>query len=134
MKNDKEGDLDLIITGSGTELDLCYKASKELSSDLKVRVVSFPCWEAFEAQDKEYQYSVFPPGVPVLSVEALGVSGWEKYAHGSVGMTTFGASGKLEDVFKKFGFSVDNVVEKGRRLVEFYREDRPIPHLLDRPW
>lgn len=51
-----------------------------------------PCWELFDAQDFAYKASVFPEGVPVVSVEALTVFGWNKYAHATVGMKTFGAS------------------------------------------
>eukprot|EP01129_Flabellula_baltica_P007843 TRINITY_DN306_c0_g2_i1.p1 TRINITY_DN306_c0_g2~~TRINITY_DN306_c0_g2_i1.p1 ORF type:complete len:677 (-),score=202.59 TRINITY_DN306_c0_g2_i1:182-2191(-) len=127
-----EGDLDVIIVGTGLELKLAYDAAKGLEG-LNARAVSFPCWEAFEQQTEEYKQSIFPAGVPVLSVEALTTAGWEKYAHASIGMTTFGASGKASDLFKHFGFTVENVSEKAKTLVEFYK-NRPVPHLLERPF
>ncbi len=51
-----------------------------------------PCWELFNRQPVDYRRSILTPGIPVLSVEALSVTGWEKFAHYSIGMTTFGAS------------------------------------------
>ncbi len=58
----------------------------------QVRVVSMPSWELFARQPVEYRRSVFVPGVPVVSVEALSTTGWERYSHLSIGMRTFGAS------------------------------------------
>lgn len=55
-------------------------------------MVSIPSWELFEKQDLKYKESVFPQDVPVLSIEALSTFGWSRYAHASIGMTTFGAS------------------------------------------
>lgn len=51
-----------------------------------------PSWELFEEQSPAYKQSVFPAGIPVLSVEVMSTMGWERYAHGSLGMKTFGAS------------------------------------------
>ena len=91
-----------------------------------------PCWELFDKQSAEYKRSVFPAGVPVLAVEALCAEGWCKYAHSTLGMTTFGASGPLKEVQKKFGFTSDNVIAKARSLLDFY-SGRPVPELLERP-
>jgi len=55
-----------------------------------------PSWELFDRQPVEYRRSVLTPGVPVFSVEALSVTGWDKYAHFPLGMTTFGASAPYE--------------------------------------
>ena len=78
------------------------------------------------------QESVLPPGVPVLACEALTSEGWCKYAHSVVGMRTFGASAPGKDLNKKFGFTVENVLEKARALVSFY-DGKAAPNLLDRP-
>eukprot|EP00041_Stephanoeca_diplocostata_P014815 m.279658 g.279658 ORF g.279658 m.279658 type:complete len:685 (-) comp19809_c0_seq1:377-2431(-) len=119
-------DKKVVLVGSGSEVSLCVKAADVLKAKgIASRVVSFPCWDAFNAQSAEYRASVFPDGVPVLSVEALSTLGWEKYAHAHIGMTTFGASGKGGDVMKHFGFSVDNVVDKATKLVEFYKSGAP---------
>ena len=68
----------------------------------------------------------------MLAVEALAAEGWGKYAHSVVGMTTFGASAPGKALADRFGFTVDNVVEKAKALLEFYAA-RPVPHLLARP-
>ena len=81
---------------------------------------------------RAYKHTVFPPGVPVLAVEALCAEGWSKYAHSVIGMTTFGASAQGKDLAKRFGFTVENVVAKAKELVSFY-ESRVVPDLLDRP-
>ena len=79
-----------------------------------------PCWEAFDAQSLEYKMSIFPSGAAVLSVEAGSTQGWPKYSHAQVGMTTFGASGPGPAVMAHFGFTVENVVAKGKTLAEYY--------------
>ena len=55
-------------------------------------MVSHPSWELFDQQPLDYKLSVYPDGIPVLSVEALCTLGWERYAHASMGVNTFGAS------------------------------------------
>lgn len=129
--SDCEGTPDLILTASGSEVELIVNAQKQLN--MKVRVVSFPSWELFEEQSQEYKESVFTPGVPVLSVEAGSTNGWAKYAHASLGMTTFGCSGPYKQVYKKFGLSVENIVEKSMKTVEFYKS-HPVGHLVQRPF
>ena len=91
----------IILLGTGSELQLCVSAAKELK-DKKVRVVSFPSWELFKEQSLDYQQSVFLPGVPVLAVEAGSVIGWREYSHAVVGMNSFWANGHVKDVFKHF--------------------------------
>ena len=119
----------LILAGTGSEVGLCISACEKL--DLAVHVVSFPCWELFEKQSKEYQHSIFPAGIPVLGVEALSVDGWSKFAHAMVGMVTFGASAPGKDLANRFGFTVDNVVERAKGLLEFYAGGKAVPHLLN---
>lgn len=131
--SDVEGTADVIIVASGAEVELCLKAKEKLAAaGHKARVVSFPCWELFDEQSKEYQLSVFPAGVPVLSVEAGSSFGWSRWAHGSIGMTSFGKSGPAPKVYDHFGFSVDNIVAKSQKLVEFY--DKKAPSLVNRPF
>jgi len=126
-----KGKIDAIIASTGSEVHLAYKAAETIT-DKNIRVVSMPCWEVFEAQPLEYRLEVFPQGVPVLSVEALSTFGWERYAHASIGMTTFGSSGPYKKVMEKYGFTVQNVTEKVLRLIEFYK-DKFVPHLLEKP-
>ncbi|EDQ91115.1 uncharacterized protein MONBRDRAFT_20362 [Monosiga brevicollis MX1] len=111
----------IILTATGSELQLVMQAVDDLEADgHKVRVVSFPCWELFEQQSQEYKESIFPDGVPVLSVEAGAATGWERYSHGQVCMSSFGHSGPGGEVMKYFGFNKQNVVEKAKKLAEFY--------------
>jgi transketolase len=90
-------------------------------SGIPARVVSMPCWEFFDEQSAKYKESVLPAAVkPRLAIEA-GVSlGWAKYV-GDFGDTLtvdrFGASAPAADVFKDYGFTVENAVKKARRLI-----------------
>jgi len=127
-----QGKIDAIIAATGSEVHLAIKAAETIT-DKHIRVVSMPCWEIFEEQPLEYRIEVFPQGVPVLSVEALSTFGWERYAHASIGMTTFGSSGPYKKVLEKFGFTVQNIMEKVHILIEFYK-DRFVPHLLEKPF
>lgn len=115
----------VILIGTGTELQLCVEAAKQLEG---ARVVSMPCQELFEEQGKEYRESVLPAGVPVVSVEALSTFGWSRYAHVSVGMTSFGKSGPAPDVYQHFGITVDGVVAKANLLLTAFK-DKPAPAL-----
>lgn len=119
-ENDK---LDMILIGSGSELQLAYEASKILEEKgLGVRVVSMPSMELFEAQSEEYKEKVLPKNVTKrLAVEAGSSLGWYRYVglNGKViAMESFGASGPANQLFEKFGFTVDNVVEQALDLVE----------------
>jgi hypothetical protein len=59
-----------------------------------------PCFEVFDAQDKDYKLSVIPSGIPSLSVEVMSTMGWEKYSHEQFGLNRFGASGPYKEVYK----------------------------------
>jgi len=109
----------LIITGSGSEVQLALSAAEKLT-DVKVRVVSFPSFELFKDQSIDYRQSIFPEGVPILAVEAASSFGWREYAHAVVGMESFGASAPAKDLFAHFGFTVDNVVKRAREVLTFY--------------
>jgi len=118
--------LGVILVATGSEVQLCGKAAAALNAKgVNTRVVSFPCWSAYDAQSPEYKEETFPTGVPVLSVEALCVTGWEKYAHAHIGMTTFGASGKGPALMDHFGFSEANVVDKAEKLIAYYKGSAP---------
>lgn len=118
---DCDGTPDLILIGSGTELDLCVKAAEQLSADGKqVRVVSMPCVELFEEQDASYREAVLPAAVRKrLVVEASSSFGWHKYSGfdgDTVSIDRFGASAPGGVCLEKFGFTVDNVVAKAKAL------------------
>ena len=123
MLKDCAGTPDVLLMASGSEVELIYKAYDELAAKgVKARVISMPCWELFEAQDAEYKESVMPKAVRArLAVEAASDFGWYKYV-GMDGdiicMDGFGASAPAGQLFKDFGFTVENVVEKALALVK----------------
>jgi transketolase len=100
---------DAIIVATGSEVGLAMDAAAKLSSK-KIRVVSMPCTNIFDAQDDAYKASVLPKGVPTLAVEAAVTDGWYKYADKVVGIDHFGESAPAPELFKEFGFTVENVV------------------------
>jgi len=119
---DCDGNPDLILIGTGTELDLCVQAAKKLTSEgKKVRVVSMPCVELFEEQSESYKEEVLPSNIRKrLVVEAAESFGWHKYIGldgDSVTMNSFGASAPGGLCMEKFGFTVENVLEKSRNLL-----------------
>ena len=119
---DCEGTADLILIGTGTELDLCVQAAKQLSSEgHKIRVVSMPCVELFEEQSSAYKQEVLPNAVRKrIVVEAAESFGWHKYIGldgDSVTMNSFGASAPGGTCMEKFGFTVENVVKKAKGLL-----------------
>ena len=118
---DSNGAPDLILIGTGTELDLCVKAAAQLRAEGKnVRVVSMPCVELFEEQDAAYRESVLPAACRKrLVVEASSSFGWHKYTGfegDTVSIDRFGASAPGPLLMEKFGFTVDNVVAKAKAL------------------
>lgn len=118
---DCEGTPDVILIATGSEVGLAVKAKAELEKDgMKIRVVSMPCMDLFEEQSAEYRESVLPKAVRKrVAVEALGSFGWERYTGldgAIVSMKGFGASGPAAELFEKFGFTVENVVNTVKSL------------------
>ncbi|CAM6083235.1 unnamed protein product [Calypogeia fissa] len=122
--NTKEGELpDIILISTGSELVLCEKAATKLREEgKKARVVSLVSWELFDAQPQQYRDTILPPSVSKrLGVEAASPLGWREYvgpAGHILAVTTFGASGGYLDVFKKFGFTDENVLKQARSLLQ----------------
>ncbi len=119
---DCDGTPDLILIGTGSEVGLCVKAAEQLTGEgKKVRVVSMPSWELFEAQDTAYKESVLPKAVKKrLAVEAGISMGWCKFVGEEgdvVSIDRFGASAPGGTCLEKFGFTVDNVVTKAKALL-----------------
>ena len=120
---DCEGKPDVLLIGTGSEVELCVKAKEALEAkDVKARVISMPCVEEFEKQSDDYKESVLPADVKArVCVEAGSPYSWYKYAGDKgeiVAMSTFGASAPAKQLFEKFGFTVDNVVEKAIASIE----------------
>ena len=117
-----EGRPDVILMGTGSEVSLCVAAYETLVADgVKARVVSLPSWELFEHQSQEYRDSVLPPSVKArVAVEQAARFGWQRYASSTeaiVAMKTFGASAPLKELTKKFGFTVEAVVETAKQEI-----------------
>ena len=124
---------DLVIIGTGTELNLALKAAEIVEkSGKKVQVVSMPCMDVFEEQSFDYKRVVLPKNVPVLSVEANVHFGWERYSHKHCGVEEFGTSAPAPKIYEHFGLVPDKVAEKAQGLIEFYKS-HPIPELVERP-
>ncbi|MEY2701036.1 MAG: transketolase [Pseudomonadota bacterium] len=118
---DCDGQPDLILMSTGSEVELVVKAAAELSAKgRKVRVVSMPSTNVFDAQDAAYRESVLPAAVSRrLAVEAGVTVGWWKYVGSAgcvVGLDRFGESAPAPLLFKEFGFTVENVVAKAEEL------------------
>jgi transketolase len=97
---------------------ICLEAAEELATDdLRVRVVSMPCWEDFDRQDEAYQAQVLPGAAPTLAVEAAVSFGWDRWADDSVSIDRFGASAPGAQVLAELGISSTNVASRARALL-----------------
>ncbi|WP_413515297.1 transketolase, partial [Serratia proteamaculans] len=119
---DCAGTPDVILIATGSEVGITVEAADQLTAaGTKVRVVSMPSTDAFDKQDAAYRESVLPAAVSArVAVEAGIADYWYKYVglNGAiVGMTSFGESAPAEQLFKEFGFTVDNVVAKAQALL-----------------
>ncbi|CEJ92490.1 Putative Transketolase 1 [[Torrubiella] hemipterigena] len=111
------------LISTGSEVGICVDAAKELAEKhgVKARIVSMPCTEVFDAQDKDYRLSVLPDGIPAMSVEVLTTIGWERYAHEQFGLNRFGASGAYKDVYNRFEFNPEGIAKRALATIEFYK-------------
>ncbi|WP_394203415.1 transketolase [Marinagarivorans algicola] len=121
--SDCEGTPDAILISTGSEVGLAMKSATELTAKgKKIRVVSMPCTNVFDAQDAQYQQSVLPIEVTArVAIEAAHVDYWAKYVglEGAVvGMSTFGESAPGNVLLEHFGFTVENVVNTTLELLD----------------
>ena len=121
--NDCNGTPELILIATGSEVELAVEAYHKLTeAGKKVRVVSMPSTDAFDKQDQAYKESVLPSSVSARVAIEAGISDyWYKYVglNGKIiGMTSFGESGPAEQLFAKFGFTVENVLEQANSLLK----------------
>jgi transketolase len=122
LEDDASGTPDLILIASGSEVPLIVAARDELTKqNLRVRLVSMPSWELFDAQPRQYRDTVLPPAVRVrLAVEAGATQGWCRYvgdAGDVLGIDRFGASAPGEVVMREYGFSADEVCRRALTLL-----------------
>lgn len=121
--SDCEGRAEILLIGTGAEVHLVLGAQKKLAeAGVRARVVNLASWELFEQQDAAYRETVLPPDVPTrLAVEAGQTLGWERYVgrrEAVVGIETFGTSAPGGLVLERYGFTVENVVEKALSLLK----------------
>ena len=106
---DCDGTPDAIIISTGSEIELAMGAAEAMSGK-NIRVVSMPSVNVFEEQDDDYQTAVLGMGIATVAVEAAVTAAWYKYADVVVGIDHFGESAPAGELFKEFGFTVENVV------------------------
>jgi transketolase len=113
---------DIILISTGSELQLALEAQKKLlEENIKARVVSMPCWELFKQQTQRYRDNVLPPDVKKrLAIEAGSPFGWSEWVGDEgdvIGITTFGASAPDKELFKQYGFTVDNIISLTKQIL-----------------
>jgi len=107
-----------VLVATGSEVGVAVEAKATLEAQgVPTRVVSMPSWFLFEKQSGAYKESVFPKGVPTVSVEAATTLGWAKYAQAHVGIDRFGASAPGPVVMEKLGITSAHVVEEAKKLM-----------------
>ena len=119
---DSDGAPDVILMGTGSEVQWCMQAYGQLqAAGIKARVVSMPSWEIFEHQPKTYRDAVLPPSCRArIAVEMASTFGWDRYVGLDgriIARPDFGASAPLKDLLKEFGFTVEHIVAEARALV-----------------
>ncbi|TXM92092.1 transketolase [Methylobacterium sp. WL116] len=120
---------EVILIGSGSEVQLCMQAYESLVAEgVTARVVSMPSWDLFERQDEAYRESVLPPAVLArVAVEQGSAIGWDRYAGSAgtiIGMHTFGSSAPIKDLQAKFGFTPEKVLLAARDQIAKHRGAR----------
>jgi transketolase len=122
MADAEGGEPEVILIGTGSEVQLCVAVHEQLRAEgIRSRVVSMPSWELFEQQDEQYRERVLPRAILArVAVEQGSVLGWDRYAGLSgtiIGMHSFGASAPVKDVLKKFGFTTDKVLQAAKEQI-----------------
>jgi len=122
LSREKSGAADIILMASGSEVSLIVEAQETLAKEgIDARVVSMPCWELFLKQPQEYHDEVIPPEVKArLAVEAGVPLGWHQWVGDGgdiIGINKFGASAPASENFKRYGFTVENVVQRAKKLI-----------------
>jgi transketolase len=126
MADAENGEPEVILIGTGSEVQLCVGAYETLKREgIGARVVSMPSWELFERQDESYRRKVLPPHITSrVTVEMGSTIGWDRYAGPTgaiIGMHSFGASGPIKDVLAKFGFVPDKILQAAKKQIEAKR-------------
>ena len=114
---------EVILIGTGSELQLCVAAFEQLNKQgTRARVVSMPSWEIFDEQDAPYKQSVLPDSIPArVSVEAGSTLAWSRYVGPdgvAIGHDDFGASAPAKELFQHFGFTPEHVTQAALTVLE----------------
>jgi transketolase len=122
LSREKSGAADIILMASGSEVSLIMEAQETLAKEgIDARVVSMPCWELFLKQPQEYHDEVIPPEVKArLAVEAGVPLGWHQWVGDGgdiIGINKFGASAPASENYKQYGFTVENVTQRAKKLI-----------------
>jgi transketolase len=122
---ESEGTPDVILIGTGSEVQICLEACELLKHEgFKPRVVSIPCWTLYECQDPSYWEQILPSSVKArIAVEAGSSFGWGRYTgrcddSGFVGMRGFGASAPIADLLEEFGLTAERVAELAKKAIK----------------
>ena len=123
MLKDSDGEPELILMGTGSEVHQAHEAVKLLAADgVNVRLVSMPCLDRFAEQDQAYRDSVLPPSVKAkVAVEAASPMGWHRWVGNEgdvVAMEGFGASAPAKALYEHFGFSGQAIADRARSVLE----------------
>jgi len=112
---------DIVLIATGSEVQHILAAKDKLAEEgINARVVSMPSWELFDEQPSQYRQGILPSGIPRLAIEAASPMGWHKYVgeRGDIiGIDRFGASAPGDEVMRKFGFTVEHVIERAKLLL-----------------
>ena len=111
LASDENAVITLMASGSEVELALAVKASLN-EKDVPVNVVSVPCYDLFIEQEQSYIDSIIKPDTKKVAIEAARGLEWYKFADEVIAMDSFGASAPAGQLFEKFGFSVDSILER----------------------
>jgi transketolase len=106
----------VVLVATGSEVKLAVDVADALEGKgIGADIVSMPCWELFDAQDEAYRSDLLPGDVLKVSIEAGTTLGWERYVGRdglAIGLDRFGASAPAEDLFRRFGFTVEAITPK----------------------
>jgi len=110
---------EVTLIASGSEVELALLAQKELKEiNIESKVVSMPCQELFDQQSNDYKDEIINKEVPIITIEASTVCGWEKYSKNNMGIATFGESAPFKEVYKHFNLTSAKIVELTKKLIK----------------
>ena len=107
------------LVASGSEVELALQAQKELKEiNIDSKVVSMPCQELFNQQSTNYKNKIINNDIPVITIEASGVSSWEQYSKNNMGIKTFGESAPFKEVYSHFNLTSAKIVELVKKITK----------------